>query len=168
MFHLGNLQRLFDYQNYLFANASSISGKITIAQGTRKISGSNVGDIYGATWFSTAQGKFVSQPNKGVTSLYYDRTNNDIGIDLSDLFQTLRAKYGTETKVQIFDKPITVTVNGKSIELKWGTFTPKDNLTSQGYPDANNQYTFHTDYGVGDLLNISGLIGQTVDFSISW
>ena len=156
------------YQNYLFANATSISGKITIAQGTRKISGSNVGDIYGATWFSTAQGKFVSQPNKGVTSLYYDRTNNDIGIDLSDLFQTLRAKYGTETKEQIFDKPITVTVNGKSIELKWGTFTPKDNLTSQGYPDANNQYTFHTDYGVGDLLNISGLIGQTVDFSISW
>ena len=157
-----------DYQNYLFANTSSISGKITIAQGTRKISGSNVGDIYGATWFSTAQGKFVSQPNKGVTSLYYDRTNNDIGIDLSDLFQTLRAKYGTETKEQVFDKPITLMVNGKSIELKWGTFTPKDNLTSQGYPDATNQYTFHTDYGVGDLLNISGLIGQSVDFSISW
>ena len=102
-----------------------------------------------------------------MTSLYYDSTNNDIGIDLSDLFQTLRAKYGTNNEKK-FDKPITLTVNGKSVELHWGTFTSKENLTSQGYPDATNQYTFHTDYGVGDLLNMSGLVGQTVDFSITW
>lgn len=156
-----------DYQDYLYANATSITGKITIAQGTRKIDGATTGDIYGATWFSTAKGNFESQPTKGVTSIYYDRSNNDIGIDLSDLFQTLRAKYGTDNEKK-FDKPITLTVNGKSVELHWGTFTPKENLTSQGYPDATNQYTFHTDYGVGDLLNISGLVGQTVDFSISW
>lgn len=162
------------YQTELFATASTVSGSFTVSSGPRS-NGATATTIYGAAWFSGTSGSgigsFTSVPTSGIRSLYYDSENNRCGIDLSYLFASLKNNYGTtynasNNNVDVTDKPVTVTVNGKSVQMTIMNYTPKEALS--GYANAETQYTFLAPAGTGDTLGLKDLIGQTVDFSISW
>lgn len=154
-----------DYQDYCLTNCTSIKGKLTVTKAVRNVGG---GDIFGATWFSTPTGSIESYPKSGITSIYYSADYNLIGADVSALFKTINTKYGFNITAKQLSTPIKLIVNGKEANLYSEVFTKKDGLISQGYKNAKDQYTFQAKPNSGDLLNLSNLVGQTVDFEIIW
>ena len=153
------------YLDYCFKNCTHITGKLTVTKATKNVTG---GDIFGATWFSTPTGGIESYPESGALSIYYSKNNNLIGIDVSALFKTINDKYGFNTTARQLSTPIKLIVNRKEVNLYSEVYTKKDGLISQGYKNANDQYTFQAKPNSGDLLNLSSLVGQTVDFEIIW
>lgn len=108
------------------------------------------------------------KPDQAVLSFYYDAKSNQTQIDLNAKFKTLLEQY-TQKIRQKTDKPITITVNGISIELDSYSYLTPDNLGESkinGINVPNGEYTFWKKGG--DFLGLKNFVGQTVSFSVSW
>lgn len=158
---------LADYQNYLFNNASEITGTITVGQGNGIVDPSRF--IYGATWWADDEGSFSTQPKNGILSIYYEPLDKKLKLDLSALFKSLQSQYPQVNKLTKTDKPLTVEINGQKIVLEKYSYLKSDQVQGNDKTDTpTGEYYFISDALSEVPFGLDKLVGQTVDIKISW
>ena len=159
-----------DYQNYLFANTRAVEGKVTIDAGNGLLNPNR--KIYGATWWADDNGVMTLRPENSIYSIYYEPARKQFRIDISAELMTMRNQYphGQAGKNMVTDKPLTVTINGKSLELTNYAYHTQDTLgeSSVGIVSPQGEFYFYDGKNQGDVFGFADLVGQTIDISLSW
>ena len=158
------------YQNYLFANTRTVEGKVTLDAGNGLLNPNR--KIYGATWWADDNGVMTLQPENSIYSIYYEPARKQFRIDISAELTTMRNQYphGQAGKNMVTDKPLTVTINGKSLELTNYAYHTQDTLgeSSVGIVSPQGEFYFYDGKNQGDVFGFADLVGQTIDISLSW
>mgnify|MGYP006981390048 FL=1 len=171
MFHLGNLQRLFDYQDYLDTISTSITGSQTIAY-TDIINNTAASDHFGFanyTGYNSITAMYGQQGRKGIVSFQCWEGSNpgcEVGIDTSIFKKFIDADLDNiVVTVKGVDYPLTERkVMGKYSKYYWTGSQGNDNVLDFSYHENKPNRILFVDPKLLDVLRDNN--GKKVDFEV--